>query len=65
MLDGLTGRQREVARLLGHGFTNKAIGSMLGMTENTVKVHVAAIFRALGVTNRTEAVLAMQRLTPS
>ena len=38
---------------------------MLGMTENTVKVHVAAIFRALGVTNRTEAVLAMQRLTPS
>lgn len=65
VLDGLTGRQREVARLLGHGFTNKAIGSMLGMTENTVKVHVAAIFRALGVTNRTEAVLAMQRLTPS
>ena len=65
VLGGLTGRQREVARLLGHGFTNKAIGSMLGMTENTVKVHVAAIFRALGVTNRTEAVLAMQRLTPS
>lgn len=65
VLNGLTGRQREVARLLGHGFTNKAIGSMLGMTENTVKVHVAAIFRALGVTNRTEAVLAMQRLTPS
>ncbi|MEW6118755.1 MAG: response regulator transcription factor [Pseudomonadota bacterium] len=62
-LDGLTARQREVARLLGHGFTNKAIGSMLGMTENTVKVHVAAIFRALGVSNRTEAVVAMQRLT--
>ncbi len=64
VLDELTGRQREVARLLGHGFTNKAIGSMLGMTENTVKVHVAAIFRALGVTNRTEAVLVMQRLSP-
>lgn len=61
-LDGLTARQREVARLLGHGFTNKAIGSMLGMTENTVKVHVTAIFRALGVSNRTEAVVAMQRL---
>jgi len=64
VLKGLTGRQREVARLLGQGFTNKAIGGMLGTTENTVKVHVAAIFRALGVTNRTEAVLAMQRLTP-
>lgn len=64
VLDDLTGRQREVARLLGYGFTNKAIGSMLGMTENTVKVHVAAIFRALGVGNRTEAVLAMQRISP-
>ncbi|KAB2319592.1 response regulator transcription factor [Betaproteobacteria bacterium SCN1] len=65
ILDGLTGRQREVARLLGHGFTNKAIGSMLGLTENTVKVHVAAIFRALGVSNRTEAVITMQRLSQS
>lgn len=65
VLDGFTARQREVARLLGHGFTNKAIGSMLGMSENTVKVHVAGIFRALGVTNRTEAVVAMQRLAPS
>ncbi|MCA1979877.1 MAG: response regulator transcription factor [Thiobacillus sp.] len=62
-LAGLTARQREVARLLGHGFTNKAIGSMLGMTETTVKVHVTAIFRALGVGNRTEAVVAMQRMT--
>ncbi len=65
VLDGFTARQREVARLLGHGFTNKAIGSMLGMSENTVKVHVAGIFRALGVSNRTEAVVAMQRLPPS
>lgn len=64
VLDAMTGRQRDVARLLGHGFTNKAIGTMLGMTENTVKVHVAAIFRVLGVTNRTEAVLVMQRLSP-
>lgn len=63
VLDGFTARQREVARLLGHGFTNKAIGSLLGMSENTVKVHVAGIFRALGVSNRTEAVVAMQRLT--
>jgi len=35
---------------------------MLAMSENTVKVHMAAIFKALGVTNRTEAVLETQRL---
>jgi DNA-binding NarL/FixJ family response regulator len=32
------------------------------MSEGTVKVHIAAIFRAFNVTNRTEAVLAIQRL---
>jgi DNA-binding NarL/FixJ family response regulator len=35
---------------------------MLAMTENTVKVHIAAIFRAFNVTNRTEAVLEIRRL---
>lgn len=59
---GLTARQLDVARLLAQGCANKAIGGMLAMTENTVKVHIAAIFRALGVTNRTEAVLEIQRL---
>ncbi len=59
---GLTARQLEVARLLVQGCTNKAIAGMLSMSEGTVKVHIAAIFRALGVTNRTEAVLEIQRL---
>ena len=59
---GLTTRQLEVARLLAQGCANKAIGGMLAMSEGTVKVHIAAIFRALNVTNRTEAVLAIQRL---
>ena len=59
---GLTSRQLEVARLLAQGCTNKAIAGMLAMSESTVKVHIAAIFRALGVTNRTEAVLEIQRL---
>ena len=59
---GLTARQLEVARLLAQGCTNKAIAGMLAMTESTVKVHIAAIFRAFKVTNRTEAVLAIQRL---
>jgi DNA-binding NarL/FixJ family response regulator len=60
---GLTARQLEVARLLAQGCANKAIAGMLAMSEGTVKVHIAAIFRALNVTNRTEAVLAIQRLS--
>lgn len=59
---GLTARQLEVARLLAQGCANKAIAGMLSMSEATVKVHIAAIFRALGASNRTEAVLAIQRL---
>jgi len=59
---GLTARQLDVARLLAQGCANKAIGGMLSMSENTVKVHMAAIFKAFGVTNRTEAVLEIQRL---
>lgn len=60
---GLTARQLEVAHLLAQGCANKAIAGMLAMSEGTVKVHIAAIFRAFGVTNRTEAVLAIQRRT--
>lgn len=60
---GLTARQLEVARLLAQGCSNKAIAAMLSMSEGTVKVHIAAIFRALNVNNRTEAVLAIQRLS--
>jgi len=60
---GLTARQLEVARLLAQGSANKAIAAMLAMSESTEKVHTTAIFRALGVSNRTEAMLAIQRLT--
>lgn len=60
---GLTARQFEVARLLARGCTNKTIAELLALSEATVKIHVAAIFRALGVSNRAEAVLALQRLT--
>lgn len=59
---GLTARQLEVARLLAQGCVNKAIAGMLVISESTVKVHIAAIFRVFGVTNRTEAVLEIQRL---
>ncbi|HNA29477.1 MAG TPA: response regulator transcription factor [Thiobacillaceae bacterium] len=58
----LTGRQLEVLRLLVSGMPNKQICRELGLGEGTVKVHVAAIFRALEVGNRTEAAQAARRL---
>ena len=56
----LTARQREVLACLGQGKSNKVIARELGLSENTVKIHVAAILRALGVDNRTQAALVMQ-----
>ena len=59
----LTERQVEVLQLLSQGKPNKLIGRALGISEGTVKIHLAAIFRALNVRNRTEAVVAAQTLT--
>jgi DNA-binding NarL/FixJ family response regulator len=58
----LTERQVEVLQLLSQGKPNKLIGRSLGISEGTVKIHLAAIFRALNVRNRTEAVVAAQAL---
>ena len=54
---GMTPRQIDVLRLLMRGQSNKAIARELGLTEGTVKVHLAAILRALRAHNRTEAVV--------
>lgn len=51
----LTPRQREVLKWLVRGKSNKEIANELGMAENTVRVHVAAILKCLDVKNRTEA----------
>jgi len=53
--DGLTLRQHDVLRLVVRGKSNKEIAYELGMAENTVRVHVAAILKYLEVKNRTEA----------
>ena len=52
----LTTREREVLRQLAHGMSNKEIAAALGVTERTVKFHVASLFTKLGAGNRTEAV---------
>jgi DNA-binding NarL/FixJ family response regulator len=59
---GLTDRQSDVLRLILRGLPNKLIGRQLQLAEGTVKVHVSAVLRALGVSNRTQAVLAANRL---
>jgi DNA-binding NarL/FixJ family response regulator len=51
----LTPRQHDVLQWLARGNSNKEIAARLGMAENTVRVHVAAILKYLGVRNRTEA----------
>ena len=56
----LTLRQLEVIAMLGRGFSNKEIARELDVAERTVKAHVSAVFEALNVKNRTQAVLAAQ-----
>jgi DNA-binding NarL/FixJ family response regulator len=59
---GLTDRQMQVLALLTEGKPNKVIARTLDITEGTVKIHLVAIFQALGVKNRTEAVIAAQEM---
>ncbi len=57
----LTRRQEEVLFLLSDGKSNREIAEYLDLSEGTVKVHVTAIFRSLGVKNRTQAMLLAQQ----
>ncbi len=61
----LTLRQRRVLELLCTGLSNKGIARKLEISEITVKAHVSAIFRKLGVTNRMQAGLEARRLLDS
>lgn len=59
---GLTARQVDVLQFLSQGLSNKETALKMGLAEGTVKIHVAAIFQALHVSNRMDAVRAAQRL---
>ena len=62
LVEPLTPREQEVLELLAEGLPNKAIAARLGISDQTVKFHVASISAKLGATNRTEAVrLALRR----
>jgi len=54
---GLTRREVDILGLLAGGGTNRQISRRLFLSEKTVKAHLAAAFRKLGVQNRTQAAL--------
>lgn len=52
----LTARQREVVELVAHGHTNDAIAAALALSPNTLRNHLAEVFRRLGASNRADVV---------
>lgn len=62
-LSRLTKRQREVLQFLARGMSNREIAHALEIAEATTKVHIAALFRALGARNRTEAAYKAGKVT--
>ena len=60
---GLSRRQADVLAFLLQGLPNKLIAREMGISVDTVKDHVAAVLRALGVSSRTQAVLAVSQMT--
>lgn len=61
----LTPRQHEVLQLLAEGKSNKQICRVLNVAEGTIKNHLYALFRQIGVNNRTEAALWLSRCKAS
>lgn len=61
---GLTAGQTRVMELLAQGKTNREIAELLGLSEGTVKVHMSAIFRALNVSSRAQALIVIARHGP-
>ena len=57
----LTNRQFEVLRYLSQGLSNKQIAYQMSVSEATVKLHINALLRALGATNRPQAVIKAQK----
>lgn len=58
---GLTDRQAQVLALMVRGMSNRDIADQLSLSEGTVKIHVTAVFKALDVSSRTQAMVAVVR----
>ncbi|AUI87210.1 DNA-binding response regulator [Vibrio azureus] len=63
-LAALTPQQYKVLSMLSDGLLNKQIAYELHVSEATIKAHMTAIFRKLGVKNRTQAVILLQQMEP-
>ncbi len=61
-LASLTPQQFRVLGMLAEGLLNKQIAYDLDVSEATIKAHITAVFRKLGVRNRTQAVIAIQQM---
>jgi DNA-binding NarL/FixJ family response regulator len=59
--DSLSEREREVLLMVAEGLPNKLIAQRLEISEKTVKAHLTSVFRQIGVTDRTQAALWVER----
>jgi DNA-binding CsgD family transcriptional regulator len=64
-MSGLTPREREVLEIISSGLTNAEAAHELKLSVHAIKFHLAAIYRRLGVSNRTEAAVAYLRSAPA
>ena len=62
---GLSTRELEVLEMASLGLRNAEIAARLGLSVHAIKFHLAAVYKKLGVANRTEAVVTYMRLTPA
>lgn len=62
--ESLTGREREILRLMVKGFDNVSIGKILIVTPKTVAYHITHIFAKLGVGSRQEAIAWVHKYSP-
>jgi ATP/maltotriose-dependent transcriptional regulator MalT len=60
--NGLTARQMQTLQLLAEGLSNKEISQRMNLAEGTVKIHTAAVYQALRVSSRLDAVSTARRL---
>jgi DNA-binding CsgD family transcriptional regulator len=62
---GLSSRELQVLEMASLGLRNAEIAARLGLSVHAIKFHLAAVYKKLGVTNRTEAVVTYMRLAPA
>lgn len=62
--NGLTERQSQVLAQVVQGKSNREIAEALGISEGTVKIHITAVFKSIGVSSRTQALVAATNYTP-